>query len=148
MESAAEAPMEVAPAPVKPSDSTFVSYARANEGVVLPVIEAAKQAGRKFWLDQQGLKPGEGWAGEIVRAIRGANGVTVMCSQAAFESDHVKREIYLADRYKKKLLPVYLEAVEAPEDFEYFFAGVQRLNLFETPETERPQAFISALGSN
>lgn len=148
MEIAVEAPMEAAPAPVKPSDSTFVSYARANEGVVLPVIEAAKQAGRKFWLDQQGLKPGEGWAGEIVRAIRGANGVTVMCSQAAFESDHVKREIYLADRYKKKLLPVYLEAVEPPEDFEYFFAGVQRLNLFETPETERPQAFISALGSN
>lgn len=148
MESAAEAPVASAPAPVKPSDSMFVSYARANEGVVLPVIEAAKQAGRKFWLDQQGLTPGEGWAGEIVRAIRGANGVTVMCSQAAFESDHVKREIYLADRYKKKLLPVYLEAVEAPEDFEYFFAGVQRLNLFETPETERPQAFISALGSN
>ncbi|HYD87954.1 MAG TPA: toll/interleukin-1 receptor domain-containing protein [Vitreimonas sp.] len=137
-----------APAPAKQGDSVFVSYARANEGAVLPVIEAAKQAGRKFWLDQHGLKPGDGWAGEIVRAIRGAGGVTVMCSQAAFESDHVKREIYLADRYKKKLLPVYLEAVEPPEDFEYFFAGVQRLNLFETPEPERPQAFISALGSN
>ncbi len=136
-----------APPPVKQTDATFVSYARANEGVVLPVIEAAKQAGRKFWLDQQGLKAGDGWAGEIVRAIRGAQSVTVMCSQAAFESDHVKREIYLADRYKKKLMPVYLEAVEPPEDFEYFFAGVQRLNLFETPEAERPQAFISALGA-
>ncbi len=141
----AEAPS--APAPVKLSDTMFVSYARANEGVVLPVIEAAKQAGRKFWLDQQGLRAGEGWAGEIVRAIRGAKSVTVMCSQAAFESDNVKREIYLADRYKKKLLPVYLEAVEPPEDFEYFFAGVQRLNLFETPEAERPQAFVSAIGS-
>lgn len=133
--------------PVKQSETMFVSYARANEGAVLPVIEAAKQTGRKFWLDQQGLKAGEGWAGEIVRAIRGAKSVTVMCSQAAFESDHVKREIYLADRYKKKLVPVYLEAVEPPEDFEYFFAGVQRLNLFETPEAERPQAFVSALGS-
>ncbi|MBC7769082.1 MAG: toll/interleukin-1 receptor domain-containing protein [Phycisphaerales bacterium] len=137
-----------AAAPVKQSETVFVSYARANEGLVLPVIDAAKQAGRKFWLDQQGLKPGDGWAGEIVRAIRGARGVTVMCSQAAFDSDHVKREIYLADRYKKPLLPVYLEAVEPPEDFEYFFAGVQRLNLFETPETERPQAYITALGSN
>jgi len=142
---AAEAPE---PPSVKQGEAVFVSYARANETTVLPVIEAAKLSGRKFWLDQQGLKPGDGWAGEIVRAIRGAAGVTVMCSQAAFDSDHVKREIYLADRYKKKLLPVYLEAVEPPEDFEYFFAGVQRLNLFETPETERPQAFISALGSN
>lgn len=144
----APAPAPAAPdAPVKQGDAVFVSYARVNEAAVLPVIEAAKQAGRKFWLDQHGLKPGEGWAGEIVRAIRSAHGVAVMCSQAAFESDHVKREIYLADRYKKKLLPVYLEAVEPPEDFEYFFAGVQRLNLFDTPEPERPQAFISALGS-
>ena len=30
-----------------------------------------------------------------------------MCSKAAFESDHVKREVYLADRYRKKLVPVY-----------------------------------------
>jgi len=134
--------------PVKQTDALFVSYARANEGAVLPVIEAAKQAGRKFWLDQHGITAGDGWAGEIVRAIRGAAGVLVMCSKAAFESDHVKREIYLADRYKKKLVPVFIEPAEAPEDFEYFFAGVQPLNLFEKPEAERSQALMNALGSS
>ena len=129
--------------------AVFVSYARANEGVVLPVIEAAKKAGRKFWLDQKGgIAAGDGWAGEIVRAIRGSAGVVVMCSQAAFESDHVKREIYLADRYRKKLAPVFIEAAEPPEDFEYFFAGVQPLKLFETPEAERPQALIRVLGAS
>jgi len=136
-----------APAPVKQGDAMFVSYARVNESAVMPVIEAAKQAGRKFWIDQKGIAAGDGWAGEIVRAIRGAPSVMVMCSQAAFESDHVKREIYLADRYKKKLMPVFLEQVEAPEDFEYFFAGVQPLNLFDKPEAERPQALVAALGS-
>jgi hypothetical protein len=69
-----------------------------------------------------------------------------MCSKAAFESDHVKREIYLADRYRKKLVPVFIEQAEPPEDFEYFFAGVQALKLFETPEAERPQALIRVLG--
>lgn len=134
--------------PPQQTDAVFVSYARANQGAVLPVIEGAKRAGRKFWLDQQGgIAAGDGWAGEIVRAIRGAPGVVVMCSQAAFESDHVKREIYLADRYKKKLMPVFIEAAEPPEDFEYFFAGVQPLKLFETPEAERPQALIHVLGA-
>ncbi|MGD9815807.1 MAG: TIR domain-containing protein [Hyphomonadaceae bacterium] len=133
--------------PVRTSDAVFVSYARANETQVMPVIEGAKRAGRKFWLDKQGLAAGDGWAGEIVRAIRGAAGVVVMCSKAAFESDHVKREIYLADRYKKRLVPVFIEAAEPPEDFEYFFAGVQSLNLFETPEAERPQALVRALGA-
>lgn len=147
---AASAPAaEAAAPPVKQGDAVFVSYARANEGAVLPVIEGAKQAGHKFWLDQQGgITAGDGWAGEIVRAIRSATGVCVMCSKAAFESDHVKREIYLADRYKKKLVPVFIEAAEAPEDFEYFFAGVQPLKLFEKPEAERPQALAAALGPN
>jgi hypothetical protein len=145
---AAPAPLEAAEAPAPPTGSAvFVSYARANEGLVLPVIEAAKRAGRKFWLDQKGgVSAGDGWAGEIVRAIRGSASVVVMCSKAAFESDHVKREIYLADRYRKKLAPVFIEAAEPPEDFEYFFAGVQPLKLFETPEAERPEALIRVLG--
>jgi hypothetical protein len=139
-----------APAPEaepKQTDTLFVSYARANAKDVLPVIEAAKEHGRSFWIDQKGIVAGQGWAGEIVRAIRTAGGVVVMCSKAAFESDHVKREIYLADRYRKKLTPVFIEQAEPPEDFEYFFAGVQQLKLFETPEAERPQALVSALGA-
>ena len=138
-----------APAPAEPAlapGAVFVSYARANQGVVVPVIEAAQRTGRQFWLDQQGISSGDGWAGEIVRAIKSATGVCVMCSKAAFESDHVKREVYLADRYRKKLVPVYVEHAEPPEDFEYFFAGVQILKLFETPEAERPQALVRALG--
>jgi hypothetical protein len=59
----------------------------------------------------------------------------------------VKLEIYLADRYQKRLVPVLIEQAEPPEDFEYFFAGVQMLKLFETPEAERPQALAQALGS-
>ena len=130
-----------------PSDAVFVSYARANAKQIMPVIEAAQHDGRNFWLDQQSMNVGEGWAGEIVRAIRGAGEVVVMCSKAAFESDHVKREIYLADRYRKKLVPVFIEDAQPPEDFEYFFAGVQWLRLFETPEADRPRAFADALGT-
>ena len=149
----AEAPARNPPRPRRrgqaapASDAVFVSYARANDMTVLPLVEAAKRAGRKFWLDQQGISAGDGWAGEIVRAIKGAGGVVVMCSQAAFESDHVKREIYLADRYKKRLVPVFIEQAEPPEDFEYFFAGVQTLNLYDTPEEERPEALNRVLGA-
>jgi len=143
------APVEEAediPPPAQ-SDVVFVSYARVNSKDVLPVIEGAKAQGRSFWIDTQGICAGQSWAGEIVRAIRAAGGVVVMCSKAAFESDHVKREIYLADRYRKKLTPVFIEQAEPPEDFEYFFAGVQQLKLFETPEAERTEALMRALGA-
>ncbi|MGE3142225.1 MAG: TIR domain-containing protein [Hyphomonadaceae bacterium] len=142
----AAAPQAAANAAPPPDEAVFISYARANSSLVLPVVEAVERLGRNLWLDQKGVVAGDGWAGEIVRAIRGSQGVCVMCSSAAFESDHVKREVYLADRYKKPLLPVFIEAAEPPEDFEYFFASVQQLRLYETPEAERANALAAALG--
>jgi hypothetical protein len=145
--SPAPAPGTNAPAPGA-ANTVFVSYARANSAAVVPVIEGAKRDGAVFWMDQKNIGAGDSWAGEIVRAIRDAADVVVMCSKAAFESDHVKREIYLADRYKKRLVPVFIEDATPPEDFEYFFAGVQLLKLFDTPEAERPQALVAALGAH
>jgi len=144
----APAPQASAPAPAAPpAEGVFVSYARANAPMVLPVCEEVKKAGKKLWMDKDGIGAGDNWAGEIVRAIRGSQDVMVMCSTAAFESDHVKREIYLADRYKKRLLPVFIEEAQPPEDFEYFFAGVQWLKLHETPEAERSAAVLRVLGA-
>jgi len=140
---------EEAAAPLQPA--LFVSYAHADSAQVTPVVEAVKDAGRPVWIDSGthggGILAGEGWAGEIVRAIKSAGGVVVMCSPRAFESDHIKREVYLADRYRKPMLPVFLEEASPPEDFEYFFASVQWLELFRLPEGERPQAIAKALGA-
>jgi hypothetical protein len=135
-----------APAGAAPAgEQLFVSYAHADNMAVVPVVEAVQAQGRSVWLDRGDIAAGEGWAGEIVRAIKAARGVIVMCSARAFESDHVKREVYLADRYKKPMLPVFLEPAAPPEDFEYFFAGVQWLELHKTPAADRPAAIAKAL---
>ena len=126
-------------------DPLFVSYAHADNMAVVPVVEAVQAQGRAVWIDKGELHAGTSWAGEIVRAIKNAKGVIVMCSAHAFESDHVKREVYLADRYKKPMLPVFIEAATMPEDFEYFFTGVQWLELHKTPENERAAAIANAL---
>jgi hypothetical protein len=126
-------------------DPLFVSYSHADNLAVVPVVEAVQAQGRSVWIDNKGINTGESWAGEIVRAIKGAKGVIVMCSKQAFESDHVKREVYLADRYKKPMVPVFIEAAAPPEDFEYFFAGVQWLELHKTPAADRPAALAKAL---
>ncbi len=128
-------------------DTLFISYAHDDNDRVEPVVKIVKSNGREVWIDKGGIQAGEGWAGEIVRAIKAAGGVMVMCSERAFESDHIKREIYLADRYKKTLLPIFLEPAQPPEDFEYFFAGVQWLELFKLPEADRAGAIGRALAS-
>lgn len=134
------------PAPMEgPEDALFVSYAHADDLSVGKVVDMVEDGGRAVWIDKGGIQAGQGWAGEIVRAIKAAGGVLIMCSTRAFESDHVKREVYLADRYKKPILPIFLEAAQPPEDFEYFFAAVQWLELFKLPDGEHQGALAKAL---
>jgi hypothetical protein len=127
------------------STALFISYSHADNAAVEPVVAIVEKSGRTVWMDKTGIQTGDGWAGEIVRAIKSAKGILVMCSKHAFESDHVKREIYLADRYKKPMAPVFLEAAQPPEDFEYFFAGVQWLELYKLPVSEHSAAIGKAL---
>lgn len=141
---AAQAPAP-APGSAAPSSVLFISYAHADDAAVTPIVAVVEANGRAVWIDKGGIAAGEGWAGEIVRGIKGSHGVIVMCSPRAFESDHIKREVYLADRFKKPMLPVFLEAANMPEDFEYFFAGVQWLELFKLSEAERAGAISNAL---
>jgi hypothetical protein len=140
----ASAPATAGATPATPYGTPlFISYAHADAETVLPLAEGVIAAGRTVWIDRDGIKGGAGWAGEIVRAIRASGGVVVMCSPRAFESDHVKRELYLADRYKKPLLPVFVEPAAPPEDFEYFFAGIQWVNLHDKPANERTAAILA-----
>ena len=143
----AAAAAAAAPGAPQPASAVFISYAHADNAAVEPVVDVVKRSGREVWIDKGGIQAGEGWAGEIVRGIKAARGVMVMCSPRAFESDHIKREVYLADRYKKPMLPVFIAEAQPPEDFEYFFASVQWLELFKLPEAERPAAIGKALGA-
>ncbi|MGE0829785.1 MAG: toll/interleukin-1 receptor domain-containing protein [Hyphomonadaceae bacterium] len=143
--SQAEAARPETPAAAPPPNAVFISYARANAGVVMPICDAVEKEGGALWLDKEGIDVGADWAAEIVRAIKNVKSVAVMCSAAAFESDHVRREVHLADKYKKPLVPAFIENTPPPEAFEYFFAGLQHLNLHEIPEAERGHALARAL---
>jgi hypothetical protein len=129
------------------AETVFISYSHADNDSVEPVVAVVKDSGRGVWIDRQDVQTGDSWAGEIVRGIKAAKGVMVMCSPRAFESDHIKREVYLADRYKKPMLPVFIADARPPEDFEYFFAGLKGLDLYRIQESDRQNAIVRALAA-
>lgn len=128
---------EKAPPPAPPALAVFVSYAHDDALAVGPVVAVVEGAGRPVLIDR----------GEVSAQdnIRGAQGVVVMCSPAAFQSDRVKREVFLADRHRKPVLAIYVKPAPTPQDFEFFFAGAQSLDLGPVPENERPTAIRNAL---
>lgn len=115
----------------------FVSYAHADRDAVYPIVELVEGMGRHVWIDRDDMKAGQGWAGMIVRAIKSSQTFCIMCSARAFGSSHVRREVYLADKYGKTLLPIRLDDAEMPEDIEYFLIDRQWIDMSAIPEDKR-----------
>lgn len=145
-----EAPASPAPkeAPAVTRDTphqVFVSYSHQNAETVLPIVETVEAQGLSIWIDKEEMRAGQGWAGQIVRAIKSAERFCLMCSEQSFSSDHVRREVYLADKYGKAMVPVRLDGAEMPEDIEYFLAGRQWIDLTSLSEDEQADAIHGAL---
>ncbi len=137
-----------APAPtgdVPEVRDVFVSYAHANSDTVLPLASDLEAGGVGVWIDRDDLKGGQGWAGMIVRAIKSSGRFCLMCSAEAFASDHVRREVYLADKYGKPMLPVRLDDAPMPEDIEYFLIDRQWVDLTVLEPDRRVDALKAIL---
>ena len=142
----AQAAAPAAPAaPPEEDHEVFVSYSHQNAETVLPIVETVEAKGLSIWIDKDEMRAGQGWAGQIVRAIKSAERFCLMCSEQAFASDHVRREVYLADKYGKAMVPIKLDGAEMPEDIEYFLAGRQWVDLTSLSEEERVVVIHGAL---
>ncbi|MEL7031382.1 MAG: TIR domain-containing protein [Pseudomonadota bacterium] len=141
-------PAQVAAPVLEDGHDAFVSYSHANAETVLPIVQSIEEDGITVWIDRDEMRAGQNWAGQIVRAIKSADRFCLMCSAQAFESDHVRREVYLADKYGKKMVPIRLDATEMPEDIEYFLIGRQWIDLFEVAEEDRMKAIKSLLSES
>ena len=84
---------------------------------------------------------------DMAAAIEAANTVLVMCSPAAYESDQVKRDVFLAEHGGKRLVPVFLDAAPPPDDFAYFLGGQSGLALHGLSELEQARALAKSLGA-
>lgn len=142
------APSIPAPLAEPEGHDAFVSYSHANAATVLPIIESIEETGLSVWIDREEMRAGQNWAGQIVRAIKASDRFCLMCSSQAFESDHVRREVYLADKYGKTMVPIRLDEAPMPEDIEYFLIGRQWIDLFALDEDERLGAIQDVLNNS
>ncbi|MEO1321645.1 MAG: toll/interleukin-1 receptor domain-containing protein [Pseudomonadota bacterium] len=127
------------------SPHTFFSYSSANGFDVLQLVDQLETQGEPVWIDRDGIRAGEGWAGAIVRAIKSSGRFCLMCSAQSFSSHHVHREIYLADKYQKEIIPVRLDRTEAPEDIELFLIDRQWVDLTSINPKDRASIVRKAL---
>jgi adenylate cyclase len=98
--------------------SIFLSYARSDAAWARQLARALERAGHDVWWDKR-IKGGARYSKEIQFALNRADAVLVLWSSASVESAWVQDEA-AAGRDSGRLVPVAIEAVEAPLGFRQY----------------------------
>jgi TIR domain len=100
----------------------FISYSSQDRKGVEKLVQQIEKMGCAIWIDRQNIGS-QRYAGPIVQAIKNSRLVALMCSQNAFASDHVIREVYVAGKYKKPFIAFQLDTMDIPAELVYFLSG-------------------------
>jgi tetratricopeptide (TPR) repeat protein len=111
--------------------SVFISYATADRKQALSVCKAIERRGPKCWVSSRNVEPGENYQEAIVRSIRNARAMVLVFSEAANESDEIKKELSLASRYRVPVMALRIEDVEPSDAFAYELSTRQWIDAFE-----------------
>lgn len=86
----------------------FVSHASQDRETAAAVVQLLESQGRRCWIAPRDVPLGKDFQGAIVEAIETAEAVVLVLSEAANASQHVIREINLADEEAKSVFTLCL----------------------------------------
>ena len=93
--------------PPSPASQVFMSYSRKDNIVAQRIVSFLRKQGVNVWVDNEKLIPGTPvWEEAIEKAIKSASAIIVILSPDSKSSEWVRREISLADQYRKRVFPV------------------------------------------
>ncbi len=86
--------------------NVFISYSSKDEIVARNILNFLEQRGCRCWLASRDCK--SDYMAEIIPAIRYANVVILLASEASARSRHVRIEAGRAVKYEKEIIPILL----------------------------------------
>ena len=108
----------------------FVSYATADRKQAMSVCKAIERRGTPCWISTRDVPPGENYQEAIVRSLRAARAMVLVFSDAANNSDEIKKELSLASRYHIPVMALRIEDVEPSDAFAYELSTRQWIDAF------------------
>jgi hypothetical protein len=94
----------------------FISYARRDLPFVRDLARGLQEFGLNVWIDIHSLQPGEVWQFQIFQAIQSYSIVLIILSPHSVCSKMVSQELEQARRHGKPVVPLLLQACDAPPD--------------------------------
>ena len=102
----------------------FISYHSSKIELVTHLCKNLEKNGIETWYAPRDIRAGQQWDDAIHDAIKNCKALVLLFCAQADSSVQVKREISLADKYKKPVFWVRIERVE-PNNLSYFLTSTQ-----------------------
>ena len=128
-----------------PMDEIFISYSRQNNNFVDKLVAELEKLGLSVWVDREDIRGGTAWRAAISSAIRACDIFIIVLSEQSALSNNVTKELALADKHKKTIIPICYQSCEIPPNMEYQLAGLQIIDFAEQPFTSGLEQLINAL---
>jgi hypothetical protein len=117
-------------------NDVFISYSRGDGDFVRQLYLALINRGISTWYDRESIAVGNQWATDTVEGIRNCQVFVLVLSPDSAASVNVRKEVDLAQRYEKQIVPLIWRPTEIPVAMEYQLAGIQWIEFNETASEE------------
>ena len=107
----------------------FLSYSFDDQKLATAVAKGLEEHGIQCWLAPGAIRPGTRWPAQLMKAIKAAQGILLLLTAKANESPHVQRELDLAVKYGKSIIPCILGRFPLDAEIEYAISGHQHMRL-------------------
>lgn len=119
----------------------FVAYSRHHTARCEDFILQLRGQELDVFYDQF-IRDGEVWRQSIARNIIGCSVFVVLLSGHSIASREVRNELNLATTHGKKIIPIFVEDIPLPEDFELMLSGLNYVRAFN----DFDRTFLEAAG--
>jgi len=124
----------------------FISYSRKDSGFVHRLIGALENYGFSTWQDVNAIAGGEVWKGAIGKAVRECDAFLIVLSPQSAGSENVAKELAVATKHDRHILPVMYQACTIPDNMEYDLAELQWANFHGLPFDDALDGLVRSLG--
>ncbi|WP_288682509.1 toll/interleukin-1 receptor domain-containing protein [uncultured Eubacterium sp.] len=125
----------------------FISYSTGKQEYADILRKHLKQNNIKTWMAPEDIPIGMDYPAVINKAIKGCSCLVLILTEAAQESEWVKREVDRAINYKKPLFTILMDNVSLNDTFELFTSISQSISVTDNFESsEKKEVIVKSIG--
>ena len=133
------------PAEKPAGQDVFISYSRRDEAFIRQLYGELTGRGISTWYDRQNIGVATHWPTQIVEGIRDCKVFVLAVSPDSTASVNVRKEVDLAQRYQKQIVPLIWRATDITVAMEYQLAGIQWIEFNENASKENFEELADVL---